>query len=479
VCPYCGIGCNLELNAVGDKLVEVTSAIDSPVNGGNLCRKGAFQAGDYQSPGRLNKPMIKKAGKLVEVSWEEALELASAGLKQVRDSAGGEALAVIASPELTNEELYLAQKLGRLGLNTDNLAGLGVAPVGLRRALGKNAATVTYDDVLKSDLIITFDCDLPEEFPIIELKVRKAVAGGSRLVSFSPRTTRLDALAHLILKVNSRNSAELLKAMLGHVIAEGLIDNAFVKNSTSGFDALSREVNDASLEEVATKLWTKPDKIIEMLKLYTEAKRPVVIINADTIVAEELALLIDLALVTGKINRDGAGILAMHNGGNAQGLIDMGVSAETDVMNIVETGKVQGLLVVGGTAIYSALFKAPRFSVLVSAFVPETSPYPDVILPAAAFIESTGSYTNCEGRVQALNQALKPPAGKANWEIIAALGKALGCPMDYNSIPEIQAEITKLVSGFRIGEIAPFGDNGKFNFPDGRARLCLAAGRGE
>jgi formate dehydrogenase major subunit len=147
------------------------------------------------------------------------------------------------------------------------------------------------------------------------------------------------------------------------------------------------------------------------------------------------------------------------------------------IIHGIESGRFQGLLVLGGEAtgkIGNAVFEVPIFSVLMDNVVPKEPPYPDVVLPGANFAESEGSYTNCERRIQRLRRALSPPAGKQNWEVIAALSAALGYPMKYRGVSDIQGEITKLVPAFVVGEQWPFLGDGRFNFEDGLARLRLA-----
>lgn len=516
-CPYCGIGCNLELNVIGNKIVKVTSPLSSPVNNGNLCKKGAFKPCSLYDLNRLTTPLIKRNGNLIEASWEEAIALASGGLRQIRDRSGGDRLAVLSSPQLTNEENYLAQKLARVALDTNNIGSLSVPTVSeeLARSFGKNASTCGYNDILASDLIIVFGCDVTEDYPIIALKVREAVAKGSKLVTFNHRATRIDPLANITLKVNPRTSIGLLRAMLNYILSYGLVDYDFVRFRTTGFERLANEVKKYPLEKIADTLWIKPARIVEAIHLYIRAQRPVIIVNADTITSAELALINDLALITGNVGRSGAGIIALHTAGNAQGLIDMGVNPDylpgqqpvtspairqkfkaawgkpiptekgRDAIAIIqgiEEGEIQGILVLGGDAtgsIGNAIFEVPIFSVLIDTVRPEKPPYPDVILPGANFAESEGTYTNCERRIQQLHCAISPPAGKKNWEIISALSTRLGYPMNYPTVSSIYNEVAKLAPIFNTessrcagaGTQWPFLNTGRFDLEDGLGRF--------
>ena len=520
VCPYCGIGCNLELGTVEDKIVTVTSPVNSVVNDGNLCKKGSYNHICLGNLKRLQTPLIKQNGELVEASWKKAIALASEGLRQIRERGGGGRLAVLVSPKMTDEECYLSQKLARVALETNNIGSLGVPRLSeeLARSLGQNASTCSYNDIPKSDLILAFGSDLDENYPIIGLEVRKAVARGSKLVMFNPRPTRLDSLAKATVKVNPKTSTALLRAMLNYLISYGLVDHDFIRSQTTGFQSLAREMKKYPLEKITDALWVKPAKIIETIHLYLRAQRPVIIVDADTITPADLILITNLALITGNVGRGGAGIIALRSAGNAQGLIDMGVNPDylpgqqpitepavreaveavwskplpavggRDAIGIIEgieKGEIQGVFVLGGDAtgtIGNAIFEVPIFSVLVDTVLPEKPPYPDVVLPGATFAESEGTYTNCERRIQRLHRAVRPPGGKSNWEIMVALSNSLDYPMKYRTVSGIEREIARLVPVLKTGKGGgypkegtqwPFLRKGKFDFEDGLARLRL------
>jgi len=513
VCPYCGIGCNIELNVLGDKIVEVTSPVGSPVNNGNLCKKGAFNPTSLHNLKRLRTPLVKRNGDLVEASWEEAIALAGKGLKQISERSGGDRLAVLSSPQLTNEENYLVQKMARAALGTNNIGCLATPVVneGMMKSFGRNASTCSYSDILNGDLIVVFGCDITEDYPIIALKVREAVTKGSKLIIFNPRPTRIDSLAKVTLKVNQRTSMDLLNAMLSYIISYDLADHDFISSRTTGFQDFAREIRRYPLEEIINVPWVTPSKIIEAIHLYISARKPVIIVNADTVTPTELDLISNLALVTGNVGRDGAGIIALRTPGNAQGLIDMGVSPNylpgqepiTDVaarqrfeatwgrpvplekgrdpvgiIQGVEKGEIQGILVAGSDAIGeigNTIFEVPLFSVLIDTVLPEKPPYPDVILPGANFAESEGTHTNCERRIQHLNQAISPPAGKENWKIISLLASAIGYSMDYPSVSSIYNEIAGLVPIFTTeiyGEQRPtWGDSNRYGILNARWKV--------
>jgi formate dehydrogenase major subunit len=489
-CPYCGIGCKLELGVLGDKIVTVTSPIGSLVNDGNLCRKGKFQPTTLHRVKRLRTPLVKRDGKLVEASWEEAIALAAEGLKRIRDKMGGDGLAVLSSPTLTNEESYLVQKLARVGLGTNNIGSLGTTEANdsLIRCLGSDASTCSYNDIAGSDLVVVFGCDISEQYSVIAIKVREAISRGSKLITLNPYTTRIDSLAKIALRVNHRTSIDLLRAMLGYVLTYDLVDHDFIEARTTGFEDFAPAMRRHFPGDIANVPWIRPSRIIEVLHLYLRAHKPVVIVDANTATSAELALISQLALLTGNVGGNGAGIVILRGAGNAQGLIDMGITPDylpgqipitnaaarerfeviwgkpvptakgrnsIEIVRGIETGDIHGIVVIGKDAagqMKNVMFELPVFSVLIDTVSPEEPPYPDVVLPGANFAESDGSYTNCERRIQPVRHAMLPPAGKQNWEIISELATSLGYPMRYGKASDIYEEIVRLVPLYRIAE---------------------------
>jgi len=387
------------------------------------------------------------------------------------------------------------------------------------KSLGVNASTCSYSDILSSDLILVFGCDLVTDYPIIALKVREAVDKGSRLIMANPRATMMDSLSEITLKVNRQTGVDLLDAILGYILSYELINHDFISSHTRGFRGFAKAITARPVERIADIPWVRPSKIIEAIHLYVRARNPVIIVNADTITPIELAQISDLALVTGNTGRSGAGIVLLHSLGNAQGLIDMGVSPNylpgqrpiTDsvtrqkleaawgnnlpaeegrdpigIIQGLEKGEIHGLLAIGSDAtgeIGNAIFEVPLFSVLLGTVFPQEPPYPDVILPGANFAESEGTYTNCERRIQRLNRAMPAPAGKPNWEILSMLANSLDYQMNYPTVSSIYEEITRLVPLYKAakgneaageGKQWPFSRGRRFDFESSLAQLRLS-----
>lgn len=524
ICPNCSIGCNLELGVKGNKIVEVTSPVANLVNEGNLCRKGAFDYTSIHSPERVKVPLVRRDGQLVPVDWEEALAIAGKVLAGVKEQHGGERLAVLVSPKLTNEENYLAQKLARTALSTNNIDSTIPLPPNdaLSQVFGKNASTCTFDDIASADLVLIFGCDVTTEYPVVASKIRKVVERGCKLAIVNPQVTRLDSLALMTMKINPKTMVELLQSMLNYILHYDLIDHSFVEQRTIGLSSLRRQMLRYPIEVVADSLWVKPAKIVELIHLYVRAKNPIIMVNADTITAAELMLLANLALLTGNVGRRGAGILALRGYGNSQGQIDMGVAPNylpgqepisrglarhrlsvmwgrelpaeegkgtADIIQGVKAGEIQGLLIVssGGDFYCDSSFIDSSSTIVITPLLNECISKARVILPGTTFAETEGTFTNCERRIQRLHQAIPPVGNKQTWQILCELAAFLGYPMRYSSVSDIFSEIVTVADIYANLKYEDIHDGGtcwpsgvnegdslyvnRFWFQDGTARF--------
>ncbi|MBA7615143.1 Periplasmic nitrate reductase [subsurface metagenome] len=515
VCPYCGIGCGLTLHVMDDRVIKASSPLESVVNQGNLCFWGSFGFESIYNSHRIKDPLIREKGKLVKVGWEEAIETAGGGFQELIKQYGPQSLAVLSSPHLTNEEIYLAQKLARVVFQTNNVGSLSPSSFqdGLIQSLGKNTSTSSFSDISSSDLILLFGCDITEKYPIVGLKVREAVRKGARLIIVHFRRTKLDDLASMVLRIKEKDGGALLKGILSFIITQDLADSEFIKRRTSEFTSFAKKIKNWSPENLWKSLLLKPKKILSAVNLYLTSKRPIIILDADTIDSCQLTLLNNLLLTAGKMGREGSGLITLRGAGNAQGLVDMGMNphylpghqpigdsaarkkfarawgrpvpesegkSTPQILEGIKSGEIKGLLILGEDPV-SAMGKdsfvgSSVFVVVAEAFETETTKRANIVLPAATFAESDGTFTNCERRVQRLRQATSPLGDRTYGEIASLLSKVMGYHMSYSSPQEIFEEIRKLspiLAGITYQEIEKQGIQWpyKFDLPGGLARF--------
>lgn len=443
ICTHCNIGCRLELNVVGGQLVGVTSPISSEtVNGGSLCIKGSFGNGFVHSPNRLRKPLVKKDGVMTEVGWEEAIAAAGGMMREVRDSGGLDSIAVVVSPRLTNEENFLAYKLGRLALGTNRIVSSAAVSTG-GDALGKES-NITFDDLQESDLILAIGGEISENYPIAAHKVRKAVANGSKLLIISPTTTILDSLAQLTLKVNKQKFYRLFEGFVSYVIQYGLSDVQVARENSILLNQLQEQVAE-DFFDIVKSFWVKPQKVVEFIHQVLRAKNPVVLVDGSALSAEELAMLRNFVYITGNLTQAGRGMLPLYPQGNLKGQLDLGIKTDCSdyqaLLNGLDGGVIKGLVVIGdGTALDDQLFKEGVKTVVITPILQEGIKA-DIVLPGATFAESNGTMTNVEGRIQKLAAALEPLGGKDNYQILVDLALALGYQMNFQNENKVYSEV--------------------------------------
>jgi formate dehydrogenase major subunit len=501
-CSKCGIGCNIDIKLAGNIVSEVTSPLNNPVNQGNLCQAGSFEISHPPVKSRLIHPQINENGQMRQTAWPEAINLAARSLEQIKKKFGPESITVLCSPYLINEDLYLTQKMARAALSTNNIGSIAnfSANNSLNLSLGKNASSATFQDIRDSDYIIAFECDPVNEFPVVALQIREAVSRGSRLTILNSTPTALDTLSSTTLKVNRRTGAGLLKAALQYMVTYNLLDEQYIAEQTSGFETFLKQIKKMDDDAITQIPWVSPSRLIDIIHGYVRAKRPIIIVNGDTIGASELLLIADLALAAGNIGRPGSGLIKLHSAPNVQGLLDMGCNSQylpgqqkmtssivkrfsrqwgiplsetagrapQDLFSGLERGEIKGLVVVGKEALGNIsrdVFAYPLFSLLIDTEAGLYTPAPQIILPAAEWLESSGSRTNCERRVLAVNPVAEPAGGLSNWQILAHLSTALGYPMNYPSALDIQKEIQELIPEYKTAAVEsgvwPFASEGK------------------
>ena len=346
-CPYCGVGCGLDLHIQGDYIHRVTSDFNHVVNHGNLCVKGRFGYDYIYSDRRVTVPLIRKnpqrpghrtlafeRSEWNEVSWDEALDYVADRLVEIYGRDGSDALAVYCCAKATNEDNYLLQKLFRAVFRTNNVdhctrlchAGSVVA---LQMAIGSAAMSNTASEVVKTDCFIVAGANPPENHPIIALQMKDAVhKHGSKLIVIDPRRLELCDYACLWLPLKPGTNVPVFTAMAHVIINENLCDASFVSGRTTGFDQFSKSVESFTPEYAETISGVDRNLIVDAARMYARAERGAIywgmgISQLAHGTASALGL-VHLALLTGHIGREGTGLNPLRGQNNVQGASDMG-----------------------------------------------------------------------------------------------------------------------------------------------------------
>jgi formate dehydrogenase major subunit len=496
-CPYCGVGCELQVGTRGDRIVSVVPAADAPVNRGHLCVKGRYAHGFVHAPDRQTRPMVReRGGEWRPVSWDEAVVAAAAGLQAARDRGGPAAVGVLGSARATNEDNYLIQKLARAVLGTNNVdccARVCHAPsaAGLKAMFGTGAATSSFDDIEAARTILVCGSNTTENHPIVGARIKQAVLHGARLIVIDPRRIELAGYAELHLRPRPGTTVALLDAMAAVIVAEGLVDDAFVAARVDGFEAFADHLAAWTPERAEMVSGVPAADIRAAARLYATARPSISFhglgITEHTQGTEGVMCLANLALLTGNLGRPGAGVNPLRGQNNVQGAAHMGcepahlpgyaplaearervsaiwgvdIPAEPgldamEMLDAAEAGELRALLVAGWdllltqpdtTTTRRALERLDTL-VIVDLFLNETArELGTVFLPAAAAFEKDGTFMNSERRVQRVRAAVPPPGeAKPDWQIACLLAAALGHPelLDHATPAAIWAEVRRV-----------------------------------
>jgi formate dehydrogenase major subunit len=515
LCPYCGVGCQVTYEVKDEKLVYATGR-DGPANHNRLCVKGRFGFDYIHHPHRLMRPLVrlpntpKHAQEQVdpanpwthfrEASWEEALDLAGAGLARIRDTHGPKALAGFGSAKGSNEEAYLFQKLVRTGFGSNNVDHCtrlchASSVAALMEGLNSGAVTAPFAAAMDAEVIIVIGANPTVNHPVAATFFKNAVKQrGAKLIVIDPRHQGLSrhALHHLAFKPGS--DVALLNALLHTIIEEGLTDEQYIAGYTEGYEALRERIKDFAPEKMEAVCGIPAQTLREVARLYARSRASIIFwgmgISQHVHGTDNARCLIALALVTGQIGRPGTGLHPLRGQNNVQGASDAGLIpmvypdyqpvtkpeirekfeafwntsldpvkglTVVEIMNAVHAGQIKGMFVEGENPAMSdpdlnharEALATLEHLVVQDLFLTETAFHADVILPASAFAEKTGTFTNTDRRVQLARPVIKPPGdARQDWWIIQEIAQRLGLEWNYNDPSDVFREMAQVMPSF-------------------------------
>jgi formate dehydrogenase alpha subunit len=500
-CPYCGVGCGIMLAVRNDERLAVM-ADDVPGNRsseGMLCVKGRFGTGFVHARDRITAPMVKRAGRWDRVSWDEALAAAATGLARHRGYFGA-----LASAKATNEDAYVIQKFVRAVMGTNNVdhcTRLCHSPSveAMLASMGSGATSNSYVDYENAGCLMIVGADASANHPVIAIRFRRAMSRGAKIVVVNPKRIELCDQADLWVQQHPGTDVMLFNAMARVILDEGLANMDFVRARTENFDAWRASLAAATLARAAEVTGVPEEVIVQAARWY--ARPPFsgscliwgMGITQHTNGIHNAHSVLNLSLVAGQLGFPGSGISPLRGQNNVQGCGDAGciptnlpgyqhyvpdtlarfeqvwgirppVQAGKVVTEMVEgclTGDTRAMYVVGENPLLSEpdlhhaekAFGQLEFLVVQDLFMHETAERADVFLPAAAFAEKEGTFTNSERRVQRVRKAIDPPEfARPDWWISAELAKRVaatlridvGCQFDYAGASQIFDEMASL-----------------------------------
>jgi len=506
VCPYCGVGCLLTFNVKNNHILYIDGR-DGPSNQSRLCVKGRYGFDYVHHPDRLTKPLMRRDGipktpALIdprdidkyfrEVSWDEALDFAAAGLRRIKDEKGPQALAGFGSAKGSNEEAYLFQKLVRAGFGTNNVDHCtrlchASSVAAMLETIGSGAVSNQVADVAEAEVIVVIGARPTVNHPVAATFIKNAAQAGKTLIVIDPYRYELARHADYYLQMRPDTDVALLNAMMHTIIYEGLQNDAYIAKYTEGYEDLKRCVEAYTAEKVAPLSGIPAETIKEVARRYAKSKGSMIFwgmgISQHIHGTDNARCLISLALMTGQIGRPGTGLHPLRGQNNVQGASDVGLIpmcypdyqavddpaiqgkfekfwdtqldpdvglTVVEIIDAIHAGELHGMYIMGENPAMSdpnlthAREAAAKLQHLVvqDIFFTETCSFADVILPASAFPEKTGTITNTDRRVQLGRKVLDPPGdARQDLWIIQEIATRIGLDWHYSGPSEVFDEM--------------------------------------
>ncbi|HTP98125.1 MAG TPA: formate dehydrogenase subunit alpha [Casimicrobiaceae bacterium] len=429
-----------------------------------------------------------------EASWDEAVDLAAGALERIRDQHGAHALAGFGSAKGSNEEAYLFQKLVRTGFGSNNVDHCtrlchASSVAALLEGIGSGAVSNPVMDVTQAEVVLLIGANPVVNHPVAATWMKNAVKRGTKLILVDPRRSELARHATHYLQFKADTDVALLNAMLHTIVEEGLVAQSFVADRVSEYEEFKRNLAGYSPEAMAPVCGVPASTIREVARMYASSRASMILwgmgISQHIHGTDNARCLIALAMMTGQVGRPGTGLHPLRGQNNVQGASDVGLIpmmypdyrrvdatdarskfealwhktldpkpglTVVEIMNAVHAGEIRGMYIMGENPAMSdpdvqharqALAEL-KMLVVQDIFLTETGYLADVILPASAFPEKTGTFTNTDRAVQLGRQALDPPGdARQDLWIIVEMAKRLGLEWTYAHPRDVFAEMRR------------------------------------
>ena len=499
VCTYCGVGCNLQVKVNQGRVAAISAIEEAEVNQGHTCLKGRYAFEYVHHPERLTTPLIRRDGELVECGWDEALDYIAGRLSEIKHRYGPDAIAGISSARCTNEENYLMQKFMRCVVGTNNIDGCArvchsPTAYGMRQVYGTGAATNSIDEIPLADCLLVFGANPTEAHPVTGARLKQAALKGAKLIIVDPRRSELTQYAACHLQPRPGSNVALLNMLCRYLIELGFVDQEFVEIRTEGFDSFKAQLMAQDLGQLEEITGVTRAEVKQAAQIYGSANSAMAFhglgITEHYQGSRAIMLLASLIMMTGNIGRPGAGMNPLRGQNNVQGAVDMGVQPDLgagyldyrqedikarfesiygaeiptqpglkipQMFGAAREGKLKALWIMGEDIMQTdpnsceVRYSLSLLDLLIvqELFMTETCSMADVVLPAASFLEKSGTFTNGERRIQRVNAAIEPlPGTRPDGEIVCNIMQRMGYPQGHYNPPELLREISQIVPFF-------------------------------
>ncbi|PHS33325.1 MAG: molybdopterin oxidoreductase [Sulfurovum sp.] len=482
-CGYCGVGCGMYIGVKNGKAVYSKGDPLHSVNFGTLCPKGLSEHKMVYADNRVQKPLIRKNGKLTPSSWEDTFQHTSDEFKRIQAEHGKGAVAVISTGQLLTEDFYALGKFVQLGLETNNFDGnttlcMASAVMGYKQTFGSDGPTGCYEDFQKADVIFLVGANIADNHPILKLHIEKneQVTGKKpTIIVVDPRRSKTSQMADIFVPLKPRSDLALLNGLCYIILEQGWEDEKFISERTNGFKEFKKHIlANYPPQEVAQITGIEVKELYNLAKIYAGANAVMSAwtmgVNQSSIGTDTVSAICNLSLITGNLGREGAAPMSITGQCNAMGTREFGFTSSipgyrnyandadrqdfADIVNVpvdlvptkrgyaypqiidaINKGEIKALWVVATNPLVSypdqnalrSALKKLDILVVQDAFMSDTAQIADVVFAAATWSEKEGSYTNSERRCNYAKKAVEPLGdSKADLDIVLEFSEYFG-----------------------------------------------------
>jgi len=497
VCPLCSVGCNIALGVKNNQLRRITPRENMLVNDDWLCDRGRFAHSFVDHADRLKAPMIRRDGQLQPATWNEALDLIARRFSEIVKTSGPEAIAGLGSTRVTIEANYLFQRFMRSVVGTNSIDHLGRMPDGI-------TPLTSLPELEHKDAVVLLGCDPSTEAPLVELWIKKAaLRHGAQVLVANPRQIELGRRGGPWLGYRPGSEVALLNGLARAVLDTGLVSHNARVTNLNEFQAWLKNYDP---QKVAQLTGVPAGALQRAGQILAQARNPIILYGSNWVRGanayaskQSLEAMANLALLLGGIE---AGFIAEDN--NTLGAFDMGVVPDLypggqslkdnklrsrlasfwgGKLSPVEGMDFDGAVAAGQKGTLEAMWimgadpasdyrragdalgRIP-FLVVQDLFMTDTASLAEVVLPAASFAETAGSFVNLTGRLQAIHAAMRPPGqARPDWWIIIELARRMADgkqkrAWEFSGPADVLAEIAKVLQGYRGVDYARMAETG-------------------
>ncbi len=493
VCPYCPVGCNIGLGVRSNKVQRVMPRQNEAVNEIWICDKGRFGHHFVNSSQRLRSPLVRSNGQLRETTWDEALSVIAGRLQAIRVAEGPDAIGGLIGAHVPNEDAYLFQKFFRAVVGTNNVdhRPLASGRSGNETLVAELGAGVGTDLAAAGPgtVILVLGGDVEEQQPVLRLRLKQATERGADLIVAGSLPGKLGRYATHVLRCQPETESWMLWALAAITIRERIDKADFLDRQVDGVTGFRAAAKAFSLDQALELTGLDETALRQAARTFAQADDGLIFFDDDLVSRQPNPSLTEalrsLVLLTKHLGRPSNGLLALWPQSNAQGIADMGLfpgllpgyrpvddAAAREALKHIWgaplpvtpglrfrqmmagalEGRFKALWVVASdplaTGHREALGKLD-FLIVQDLFLTASAAQADVVLPAAAFAERDGTFTNLKRRVQRLGRAVTPPGdARPDWRAVQEAAKTMGADWSYQDPASIWQEIAQAVPSY-------------------------------